>query len=406
MPDALEGIKMVEWGAFHAGVGGGYMLGDMGAQVIKVEEPVRGDPLRGLSSLFGQTTVLAGGRNYMFETSHRNKRSITLDLKQPKGKEAFFRLIQDADVFYTNYRLNVLKSVGVDYEQVRKHNPRIIYARATALGSLGPEGHRRGFDPMGMARSGMMWAVGDREHDEPFQIVGGIFDQMAAVELAFGVLAALVAREKHGFGQELEVSILGSAVHLQAVMVNARTLTGRAMARHSRRRARNVMSNHYRCKDARWIMLLEPQSDRFWEDFCRVIGRSDLVTDPRFDTALKRRETYAQLIPILEETFLTRDRDEWLHLFEENKCEFAYCGISDYDDLVTDPQVLANDYLVDFDHPVLGKVKLPGFPIKFSHTPCAIQREAPELGQHTEEVLLEFGYSWDDIAQMREQNAI
>jgi crotonobetainyl-CoA:carnitine CoA-transferase CaiB-like acyl-CoA transferase len=382
------------------------MLADMGAEVIKVEEPGRGDPSRDQSRFFGGSLQLAGGRDYPFETANRNKRSITLDLKHPKGKEVFFKLIEDADIFYTNWRLPLLRRMGVDYEVMKQHNPRIVYARTTALGSLGPEGHRRGFDPMGMARSGMMWAVGDREQEEPFQIVGGIFDQMAAAELAYGVLAALLTRERQGFGQELEVSILGSAVHLQAVMVNARTLTGRAIARHSRKRARNVMSNHYRCRDGRWIMLLEPQSDRFWEEFCRVTCRPELVTDPRFNTALKRRETYAQLIPILEETFLTRNRDEWLHLFDENRCEFAYCGISDYDDLVTDKQVLANDYLVEFDHPVLGKTKMVGFPVKFSRTPCAIQREAPELGQHTEEVLQGMGYTQEKIVELKQMRVI
>lgn len=408
MPKPLEGVMVLEWAGFHNGPAAGYMLGDLGAEVIKIEEPVRGDPSRGLTQLYGDVMTLPGGRLVNFELANRNKRSIALDLTTEQGREIFYRLVQKADVFFTNYyRNDILKRLKVDYDTLVQYNPRLIYAINSAYGGQGQMRNSRGFDTIAQARSGLMWVMGDRDLTEPVQVVGAPCDQMGATMLAYAILAALVARERLGIAQKVEVSLLGSSIHLQAMGINTQLLRGRSLSRHSQRRARNPLANHYRCKDHKWLMLAEPQADRFWPQFCQIMGLEELEQDPRFATSVGgRREHYAELIEILNRVFATRTREEWLILFQERGAEFAYSPIYDYAETVSDLQVLENGYIVDFDHPTLGKVKAVNTPINFSRTPCGPEREAPELGQHSEEILLELGYSWEDIAQFKDKDVI
>jgi crotonobetainyl-CoA:carnitine CoA-transferase CaiB-like acyl-CoA transferase len=314
--------------------------------------------------------------------------------------------VEKSDVFLTNFPRDVASRLKVNYETLSAHNPKLIYAIAHGYGSQGPWGNKRAFDPIGQALSGAMWMVGDRDAPEPYQIVGGFFDQLGATMVAYGILAALVARERTGVGQEIEASLLGSAIHQQAMNVNAIFFTGRSMFKHSQKRARQPLANHYKCADGKWIILAEPQSDRFWAQFCEAIGLPELKDDPRFDTALKRRQTYAELIPLLDKAFATKTRDEWIKYFEEKGYEFAYAPIYDPVEAVHSEQARANEYVTEFDHPELGRIKMIGFPVKFSKTPARIYREAPHLGQHTEEVLLELGYTWEEIAQFREEEVI
>ncbi|MEK7848645.1 MAG: CoA transferase, partial [Chloroflexota bacterium] len=365
MPGPLEGIRVIEWAGFHNGPAAGYMLGDLGAEVIKIEEPVRGDPMRGMTQMYGDAMTLPGGRLATFELANRNKRGITVDLTHPKGQQIVYRLVEKSDVFFTNYyRNDVLKRVGLDYETLVRYNPRLIYAINSSYGLEGPMGNQRGFDTIAQARSGLMWAMGDRDTEGPVQVVGAPCDQMGATMLAYAIMAALLARERMGIAQKVEVSLLGSALHLQGIGVNVALLRGRAYSRHSQKRARNPMGNHYQCADGKWLILAEPQSDRFWSQFCRIMGLEELEHDPRFATAVGgRRENYAELIEILNRLFLSRTRDEWLALFEEKGAEFAYSPVYDYTEALTDPQALENEYLTDFEHPTLVKVKVLNTPI-------------------------------------------
>lgn len=405
MGGILEGIRMVDLGWHHNGVAAGYMLGDLGADIIKIEDPVTGDASRGRVRQYGDIMSYKG-RLISFETANRNKRGITLDLKKEQGREVLYRMVKTADVFYSNFRREVLARLGADYETLRRHNPRLVYGISTAFGSQGAWGQKRAFDPVGMAYSGAMWMMGDRDDPEPVQIVGGIFDQMGASMMAYGILAALVRRERTGEGVEFETSLLGNAIHLQAMSMNVSLIRGRSHARHSRKRARNPMANHYRCGDGEWIMMSEPSSDLYWHEFCQVMGLQEMEQDPRFATALARRESYAEVIEAIDRAFASKTRDEWLNLFAEKGVRFACSPIKRQEELANDPQLLLNKYIVDWDHPIMGPVKAVGFPVNFIGHPAAIQREAPEHGQHTEEVLLELGYSWDEIAQMRSDGVI
>ncbi len=407
MAGPLEGIRVLNWTQFTPSSAGA-ILGDLGADVIKIEHPQRGDAYRGMAAMYGEAMSMVGGRHAGFEAINRNQRSITLNLKSERGRQLLYRLVQKADVFITNFDEEVAKSLGADYDNVSQVNPTIIYAVSSNYGPRGPWAGRRGFDQTAQAHSGLMYAMGERDFPEPVQTVGGICDQMTATVLALGILAALVARERYGIGQRIDVSLFGSMLHLQAIGLSVASLRGRSWARHSRTRTRNPLTNHYRCADGKWIMFAEIQADRFWPEFCRALGLEHLEKDPRFATAMGgRRQNAEELIRILDETLAQKPRDEWLRIFEEQKVRFAYSPVQDYQEVLHDPQALENGYLVDFHHPVAGQVRLVGHPVHYSKTPARIQREAPEFGQHTEEVLNQLlGLSWEEIAQLREEGAI
>ena len=405
MTGALNGIRVIDWGAFHHGIGGSYMLGDLGAEVIHIEDRIKGDMSRGVHALYGSSTLLPAGRNVLFETTNRNKKSITLDVTKEEGRKIVYELVRKSDVFLTNFRQEAAKKHKLDYETLKKHNPKIIYAFASAYGSKGPLSKKRGFDPIGLANSGIMWRLGDRDQDEPLQPCGFIADSSGATMAAYGILAALVARERHGIGQFIEVSLLGSMIHMQSANVNSTLFTGRPFARHSRTRVRNPLSNMYKCSDGQWLILAEPQSNTYWDKFCITIGREDLR---KYNDEMKRGKNCEYLNSTLAEIFITRPRDEWLALLEKKIPELVFNAILDVTDLPNNPQVLENQYIVDVpDYPADADIKMVGFPVKFSETPCRIQRPAPEWGEHTEEVLIDVcGYDWERIGKLKEEEVI
>ena len=411
MPGPLDGFRVVNWSQFTPS-SAGYFLGDLGADVIKIEHPVQGDAYRGMGAMYGEAMDFAKGRHAGFEAVNRSQRSMTLDLKQDTGREILYRLVREADVFITNYTDATAEKLGASYEALSQRNPRLVYAASSTYGPSGSWAGRRGFDQTAQAYSGMMLAMGERDLREPVQAVGGIADQMGATILAAGILAALLARERTGAGQKINTSLLGSALHLQAIGVTVASLRGKGWSQHARKRTKNPLTNHYRCGDGKWVLFSEIQADRFWPEFCRALGLDALIDDPRFATAMGpdgrggRREHAEELIEILDETLATRPRDEWIRIFDAQHAPFSYAPVNDYADVINDPQVLENDYVVEFDHPAAGLVKLAGYPIRFSETPARIAREAPEFGQHTEEVLQELGYSWEQIAALREQGVV
>lgn len=398
----LEGVRVIEWAMWHNGPAAGYILGDLGAEVIKIEHPKEGDASRGVATLSGAPAFLAGGRTTPFESANRSKKSITVNLQTEKGREAVYRLVEKSDVFFTNFRPFVAQKLKLDYPDLSRINPRIIYAYNTGYGIKGEDAELRAFDQLAQARTGMMWAVGDRDGDQPQMVQGAILDQTGATMLAFGIVTALLVRERQGIGQRLDVSLFGSAIHLQAVNVNTAIWQGRAIPRHSRDRCRNPLDNHYRCGDGKWLRIAESQSDRFWPEVANALGAEGLTEDPRFSTSEGRRLHFAELIPLLDKVFASRPRDEWLKIFKDKHCQFARGPVNTTEDLINDPQALANDYIVEYDHPTMGRVKTVGIPITFEKTPMAVKSPPPEFGEHTEEVLTEVaGYSWEEVAQMR-----
>ena len=407
MAGPLAGIRVLNWSQFIPS-SAGYILGDLGADVIKIEHPVQGDAYRGMGTMYGEAMSMPGGRHAGFEAVNRNQRSITLDLKREQGREILYQLVQKSDVFFTNYTESVARRLRADYETLSEKHPLLIYASSSTYGPRGAWAERRGFDQTAQARSGLMFAMGERDFPEPVQTVSGVADQMGATMLVQGILAALVARERQGLGQRIDVSLLGSMLHLQALGVSVTSFRGQPWSRHCRTRTRNPLTNHYRCADGKWLLFAEIQADRFWPEFCQALGLQELENDPRFATAMGgRREHAAELIEILDKTIAARSRDEWVRIFEERNVPFAYSPVQDYHEVLDDPQVLENEYVVDFDHPAAGRVKVMGYPVRFSKTPARVVREAPEFGQHTEEVLRELGgYTWEQIAAFRDEGVV
>lgn len=403
MPMPLEGYRVIDWTIWQQGPVCSAMLGDLGAEVIKIEERVGGDPGRGMLRMSG--VDLADRPNFYFEANNRNKKSLTLDLKKPEAREVIYQLAAKSDVFVQNFRKGVAGRLGLGYENLRKHNPKLIYATASGYGPEGPESGDPSFDQLGLARSGIMLAAGEPEMP-PLAIAGGIADQMGAIMLAYGVITALLARERFGIGQEVDASHLGSMTMLQGLSVAARLMMGFAIPRMPRKGQGNPLWNHYRCQDGKWICLGMLQPDRYWVDFCRVIGRPELGTDERFKDLRVRAANAPAAIQALDEAFATRPRDEWMKILRAGG-DFIFCQVNSVDELPEDPQVKANDYVVDFDHPRFGMTKVVGMPLRLRETPGSVRLPAPEFGEHTEDVLVNLlGYSWEQVGELKEKEVI
>jgi crotonobetainyl-CoA:carnitine CoA-transferase CaiB-like acyl-CoA transferase len=404
MNGPLSGIRVLDWTIWQQGPVATTMLADLGAEVIKIEERGKGDPGRGIVAAAGGSTE-RGGRNFYFEANNRHKKSIALDLKAPQAREIIYRLAAKSDVFVQNFRKGVAARLGLDFDSLRRHNPKLIYANATGYGPLGPDSGEPSFDYLGQARSGIMNAI-CHEGADPLFITGGVADQMGAVMLAYGVLAALLARERYGVGQQVDASHLGSMMQLQGLNVSARTFMGKEMARNTRKESYNPLWNHYRCADGKWISLAMLQPDRYWKDFCNALAITELVDDPRFKDMRSRGKNCTALIEILDRKFAGKTRDEWMKILHEGG-DFIFSVVNAVADLPDDPQVKANEYVVEHEVPGLGKVELLGMTVKLSETPGNARGHAPELGEHTELLMTEMlGYSWDEVAKLRDANVI
>ena len=403
MPLPLEGIRVIDWTIWQQGPVASTMLADMGAEVIKIESRDGGDPGRGLAAIGGAS--LEERPNFYFEANNRNKQGITLDLKQPEAREIVYRLAAVSDVFVQNFRKGVAGRLGIGYDELRAHNERLIYANATGYGPEGPESGEPSFDHLGLARSGIMFAVGEPDTD-PQAVGGGVADQMGAVMLAYGVMTALLARERFGMGQVVDASHLGSMSFLQGLSLSSRCMNGFAFPRMARQKSFNPLWNHYRCQDDLWLALAMLQADRYWPDFCRALERPDLVDDPRFADMAARSQNSEEAVAILDAAFASRPRAEWLETLRKGG-DFIFTIVNSVQDLPDDPQIQANGYVVDFEHPAFGTTQYVGIPVGLSETPGSVREPAPELGQHTEIVLNGLlGYDWEEIAGLRERGVI
>ncbi len=378
------------------------MLGDLGAEVIKLEEPERGDPGRGLIS-GGSGAISPNG--FYFEVNNRHKKSLAINLKHPEAREIVYRLAEKSDVFIQNFRQGVAGRLGLGYEELRARNPQIIYANASGYGPDGPDSGKPSFDYLGQARSGIMNVVGGPEVP-PTYIHGGVADQMGGIMMAYAVVTALLARERHGVGQEVDISHLGSMMALQGLNISSVLIGGREMPRRPRENAYNPLWNHYRCADNRWLCLGMLQPDRYWKDFCTALGLDELIDDPRYAEMIPRGKHAAEVIAIFDRVFITRPRHEWVEVLEHGG-DFIFTVVNTIAELPDDPQVVANDYVTSYDHPRRGPLRVLGMPVRFSATPGDSRGFAPELGEHTETILVDLlGCDWDEVARLREAGVI
>ncbi len=407
MTGPLEGIHVVECTQWAQGSSAGAMLGDLGASVIKIENPQGGDPARGMAQMSQMRSSRTGqlDRNFFMEAFNRSKRSMALDLRQEEGKKVAYKLIEGADVFLHNFRPDVPKRLGMDYETLCRYNPQIIYAEATGFGPEGPERLKPGFENIAQAKTGWLYFAGGPETPPLWQVSGAGGDAIGAVITVVGILASLVARDRQGIGQRIDTSLVGSLIYLATSPFTARLLLGREFPRRDREKVVNPLCNFYQCSDGGWVYLYMLQADRYWHDFCRVTGIGHLEKDPKYVNLEARNQNSEELIRVLDGIFATKPLPEWLELLEKGG-DFIFGPIQTVSQAIEDPQILANKYITDFDHPVFGPTKIVGVPYKFSKTPATVTQAAPELGEHTEEVLLEAGYTWEDIADLKDKGII
>ena len=399
----LDGIRILECALYHAGPGGSAILGDLGAEVIKVEPPGAGDPVRKLNRIGNVPFELPGGRTLFCEGANRNKKSVTLDLKTEKGCEVLHRLLKRSDIFLTNIRSRALKALKITYQDLRLIHPSIIYAAVSAYGPRGPDRERGGFDYQGQARSGLMYAMGE-PGSPPVVSQFGLVDQVTAIMVSHQILTALVMRERTGIGQEVHTSILGSAIFLNYFNTLITHLGGLEVPRHDRRRE-HPLRNYYRCQDGRWLMMTLTPTARFWGPLCRALGHPELEEDPRFQSDDDRLAQAELLVGLFDEIFAARPREEWLEVFAEY--DLFCCAVNTVEELAHDPQVRENGYLEVFNHPSVGEKLIPGYPVHFSEAAAGTRSAAPELGEHTEEVLTTLaGMKAKEIEELRREGII
>ncbi len=393
MPGPLEGIRILDFTRYQQGPFATVLLSDLGAEVLKVEEPTNGDLGRSLGRQ-------SDGFCAYFEAHNRNKRSLTVDLKTDEGREIILKLAAEFDVIADNFRPGVMERLGLGYSALKAVNPLVITANASGFGPEGPRVKEPSFDCIGQAMGGMMIAQGGGPSEGPVQLVAGFADQVGAMIFALGISSAIVARERQGVGQHIDCSLLGTQLAMQSFPITGFLRNNEQRASPQRL---SPTFTYYPCADGLYLVLgiLDP---KWWSGFCRAINRDDLALDDRFDTPKARNLNNKELVAELDTTFSQKVRSDWLSILNEADIP---CGpVNDYEAMSKEPQVIDNNYITSLEHPSLGELNVVGTPIHLSETPAFPRSCAPELGQHTEEVLLDFGYSWEDIESFKNAGVI
>jgi crotonobetainyl-CoA:carnitine CoA-transferase CaiB-like acyl-CoA transferase len=398
----LEGVRVLEVAQWWFVPAAGAVLADWGADVVKVEHPVSGDPQRGLitSGLVPPT----GGVNFMVEQPNRGKRSVGIDLAKPRGRDLLDRLIASADVFLTNFLPDARRRLRIDVDDVRQANPRIIYVRGHGQGARGPDAGKGGYDAASFwCRGGIANAMTPPGAGAPVMQRAAFGDSTGGMTVAGGIAAALFRRERTGEPSVVDVSLLGTAMWVMAPDIIASKLLGIDLPSGDRTQPPNPIVNSYRTKDGRWLFLNMLQPDRYWPDLCRRLGRVDLIADPRFADGRARFENRAECVRVLDAIFAERTLAEWRAQLAD--AEGVWAPMQSARELPDDPQAIANGYLPEVDRGDGTRFTLVASPVQFDGEAPPL-RPAPDLGQHTEEVLLDLGLSWDDLAAAKEAGAI
>ncbi|MFQ5699277.1 MAG: CaiB/BaiF CoA transferase family protein [Myxococcota bacterium] len=403
MPGPLSGVRVIEVAQEIQGPYAGLFLADMGADVVKVEFPGIGDLSR-----YMRIRLIAGDDaphpdfSHYFLAMNRGKRSLTLDLKNPDGAQVLQELLDSADVLLTNYRPGVLDRLGFGWEELSQRNPRLIYAAGSSFGPRGPWRTRPSRDTLAQAAGGLMAKTG-AEGDPPRPCGALVADHSAALTLVSGILAALYARERTGRGQQVDASIFGTVLALQPMEIGFTSLTGGI---ETPRAGRGHQFLHgvwgaFQTRDG-WICLAGVDDAR-WPAFCSALEIEEVKDDPECADVVTRNYHGKRIEEVLDRAFAKRTTDEWMKRLEA--ADILAAPVADYREILRNEQARANGYIRELEHPDLGTISVVGNPLTLSDTPLEIGAPPPELGQHTEEILLEAGLSWDRIAELRGSGA-
>lgn len=393
----LSGYKILDLSVMTAGPVGTMLLGDMGADVIKVEEPARGDLARDLGNQFVR------GESVQFMSQNRNKRSLRLDLKSSQGRDVFLRMASEADVIVENFRPGTVDRLGIGYEAVRAVNPGIIYASASAFGQSGPYAAWPANDPIVQAVTGLMDMTGESE-GLPVRLGAPLPDFGAAAMLALGVTAALLHRERTGLGQRLDTSLLGASLFSTIPRDGETIRSGKAPSRLGSGHPTMVPYRNYKGSDGNYFFAA-CFTEKFWRNLCQVLDRVDLLDDPRFVDNTRRTENREQLDTILEEIFAAQPAAHWVQIL--SNADVPSAAVQDYHTALTvDPQIKHIGALIQMDHPVAGPLTNLANPINFHGSPVQVRYAPPVLGQHSEEVLRQFGFSDEEINDLTSQGVV
>ena len=398
----LAGVKVIEVANFLAVPLAGAMMADLGADVVKVE-PLAGDPGR-YAFIKDKEFDYNFPTKYPFELTNRGKRSITLDLEHQESLEVLSAAAGMADVFITNLLPQRLKRYRLTYQDLCPNNPRLVYLAFSAYGDQGPDQNRPGFDQTAFwARSGMMSSFG-RPGEVPVQPPPGTGDHMTAPLLLAGILTALLLRERTGRGQEVGVSLFNSGLWALGSDLQDSLVARRQPKRHPRSQAPNPLRNSYRTSDGRWLIIQMVHTDANWEKCCAALGRPDLLSHPKFRSLEARRNSARAVVKELEKTIGSTSQGELGPRLD--KYGVVWAPVQGLEEVIDDPQAKSNGYFTRVEHPSYGWYQTLNFPIKFSDSPAGPKGCAPEVGQHTEEVLLELGFSWERIETLKRIGAI
>jgi len=394
----LAGVRVLELGVWVAGPAAAMLLADWGADVIKLESP-QGDPLRGMAN-----PGMGRDVNPWFDMDNRGKRSVVLDLTNVEGRALADQLLARADVFVTNLRLPALAKLGMGPETLRAAYPRLIYCRVTGYGPRGEEADRPSFDGGAFwTRAGFMATMHQPACDPPMPR-GGTGDHTTGLSAAGAVAAALYQRERTGEGSLVDVSLYRAGIYVMSWDIAGYLRGVRVAPQNGRRQASNVLNSMYMAGDGRWFYLTNLTADRHWPGFCRAIDRPDLEHDPRFADYRSRRANGPELVALLDDVFLSRSREEWGRRFDEHDVWWA--SAQTVPEVVEDPQAAAANAWVEVPGADGASVRQPAGPADFDGRNAGAVTIGPQHGQHTEEVLLELGCTWEQIADLKAKGAI
>jgi len=400
----LEGIKVLDFSIAVAAPFGGTMLADMGAEVIKVER-VQGEAQRlglpaGMDDKLDTSVVEKMPDTASWMAFNRGKKDLAIDIRTAKGKEIVLKLAEKADVILQSFRPGVAQRLGIGYEDISKINPKVVYCSFSGYGQTGPTAHRAGGDMWSQAMSGIVSLIG-YPGSAPQMLPFPACDHVGGMLVAYAVMTALFVRERTGQGQAITVNNLDAALYMQYSGF-AEYLTNGKMPYKAGRSYGAPPFGPFRAKDGDVLTIFG--TGPMWPDFCKLVGVEHLVNDPRYKTDEARHENREEIGQLLDEAFSKKTRAEWQQLFREARMRCDPCLT--YDEVCAHPQLEVNEMIYTTNHPTCGEVKMLGLPVKLEKTPGKPQGPSPQLGQHTEEILLGLGYSAGDIDDLENGGVI